>query len=90
MIFASFGNQLIRNALRQRISPLIVNKLLDKNTNKCSLIVLNRCINTTGKKKDSIESFTPGLMDGQPRGPQTVKEFADVESQKVCERVTND
>jgi hypothetical protein len=51
MILCSFGNKLIRNALMKGISPLIVNKLLINNTNKSSLIVMNRCINTTEKKK---------------------------------------
>jgi hypothetical protein len=51
MILCSFGNKLIRNALTKGISPLIVNKLLINNTNKSSLIVMNRYINTTEKKK---------------------------------------
>ncbi len=33
-----------------------------------------------------IHSYSPGFMDGQPRGPQTVKEFAEVDKQKVQKR----
>ncbi|CAG2116381.1 unnamed protein product [Medioppia subpectinata] len=50
-----------------------------------------RAINASSKKKDShgsydshssVPSFVPGFMDPQPKGPQTVREFADIESQK--------
>ncbi len=51
MILCSFGNKLIRNALMRGKSALIMNKLLINNTNKSSLIVMNRYINTTEKKK---------------------------------------
>ncbi len=34
-----------------------------------------------------IHSYSPGFMDGQPRGPQTVKEFAEVDKQKVQKRI---
>ncbi len=86
LMIASFGNKLFANVLRKGILPSIGNQLLNKsNTNRAHIewIQLNRCINTSKAKKDDLPSYTPGLMDGQPKGPQTVKEFADVESQKV-------
>lgn len=42
-----------------------------------------RLISTSDKKKENTVSYYPGLMEKQPKGPETPKDFADVESQKV-------
>ncbi|CAG2174976.1 unnamed protein product [Oppiella nova] len=90
-------SNLLRTCLRPRLwanhwSKAVVAK---HSANTCVIQrTCNRLINTSDKKKGhdshdshdlhdgSIPSFVPGFMDPQPKGPQTVREFADVESQK--------
>lgn len=71
-------------SLRNHFKP---NQLIARLRPECWPTVAVRAITTSPKKKgdshDSIPSYVPGFMDGQPRGPQTVKEFADVSTQKV-------
>lgn len=81
---------LMNTALRHlygniRRSSMGITKNCDKCMNATSFHLI-RSINTSEKKKDatqSITSYVPGLMDKPPKGPQTVKEFADVGEQKV-------
>lgn len=63
------------------------------NAQVCNSAMLNcqtvRLINTTDKKKEThLDVYDPTFVP-RPKGPETVKDFADVSSQKVCTSLKN-
>ncbi|XP_054168414.1 NADH dehydrogenase [ubiquinone] 1 beta subcomplex subunit 11, mitochondrial-like [Oppia nitens] len=83
-MFATVGKHLMKSHMNCVLKSV-------KTSNRFLSIGTIRAINTSSDKKGhegqhipdgGIPSYVPGFMDPQPKGPQTAKEFADVESQK--------
>ena len=65
------------------IKPALLQwQLFNHSVNRCA----NRCINTTteSKERQKLDVYDPNYVDSKrPKGPETVRDFADVNSQKV-------